>query len=271
MEIKKYQIGDVEISQISEIDAGEIIQGGLKDATPGAIKKIKWLSPDFADENGKLKATVNCFLIKSNGKNILIDTCNGNNKKRTDLPVWGNLKTDFLDNLPEIDIVCCTHLHFDHVGWNTKLVDGGWQPTFPNAKYLFVKEEYESWKTKPQEEIADDRAGFIDSVEPVVKAGLAKFIPKNYQIDENITLFPTPGHTPHHVSVIVKSKGQTAIISGDVLHHPCQINHPEWAAVADRYPELAIKTRKEFIKKVRNENALLLGSHFTKEIRIVQE
>src|SRR5439155_24920214 len=153
----KWTIGEVEIIQIIEIEAGKIIQDVLKDATPENIRKIPWLCPHFADEQGKLKAWVQSFLIKSDDKNILIDTCIGNDKPRTNILPWANLHTDFLRTFSDIgvpetdvDVVACTHLHIDHAGWNTKLEGGAWVPTFPNAKYLFAREEYEYWAKKPE-------------------------------------------------------------------------------------------------------------------------
>ncbi|MBI2641516.1 MBL fold metallo-hydrolase [Candidatus Roizmanbacteria bacterium] len=189
-----------------------------------------------ADEKGNLKAQVQSFLIKSGEKKILVDTCNGNSKPRRDLKEWSNLKTDFLTTLQEtgftfsdIDIVVCTHLHCDHVGWNTRWEGGVWIPTFSNAKYLFVKEEYDYWKQKPQKEIGDDKTAFDDSVFPIMNAG-------------------------------------RAIISGDVFHHPCQIARPEWMADGDTYPERALASRKKLLEEIADTNTLVIGSHFANPV-----
>lgn len=269
----RWKIGEVEIFQIVEMDDNELFSTFIPDAKPENIKEVKWLTPHFADKSGKLKTLVQSFLIKSQGKNILIDTCNGNGKERPNIPTWGNLKTDYLNRFSEInispkniDIIACTHFHFDHVGWNTKLVNGKWAPTFSNAKYLFSKEEYDYWIKKPTKEMIDDFNGIDDSVTPIVKAGLVKFIPDDYQIDENIKFIPTPGHTPHHISVVIESQGEKAIISGDVLHHPCQIVYPEWTTLADTNPEQTIKTRKKFLNEIVNTETLLVGSHFTNPV-----
>ncbi len=140
----KWTVGNIKIFQIIEIEAGKIIQSIIPDATPKNVKKMKWLIPSYADENGIFKALVQSFLIKSNGKYILVDTCNGNGKNRPNLLEWANLKIKFIEKLDpfgitpsDINYVVCTHLHFDHVGWNTFLVNGKWVPTFPNAKYIF--------------------------------------------------------------------------------------------------------------------------------------
>ena len=263
-----WQIGDVEITQILEMEDNQFFYSFIPEAKPKKIKEIKWLYPNYADGNGNLKGVVRSFLIKSGGKNILIDTCNGNGKDRPNMPTWGNLKTDFLEKLsrvipPEqIDFVVCTHLHFDHVGWNTKQENGKWVPTFPNAKYLFSREEYNYWIKKPEKEMIDDFNGLDDSVSPIVEAELALFVSDNFRLDKNISFIPTPGHTPHHVSVVVESQGQKAIITGDVAHHPCQIAYPEWTTGADTYPEQTIETRGKFLSEVKDKNILIIGTHF---------
>ena len=269
----KWKVGDVEIIQIVEMEGGELIQNSIPKATPENIKKIDWLYPNFADENGKLKALVQSFLVKSNGKNILVDACNGNGKNRPTCPDWGNLNTDFLRRLNEIgtresniNIVVCTHLHFDHVGWNTKLENGVFAPTFPNAKYLFVEEEYKYWHSKPEKEVDDDKFGFDDSVAPVVNANLAQFISSNHKIDQNIRLIPTPGHTPGHISIIIESNGKKAIISGDFIHHPCQFAHPQWSMSADALPEKAFETRRKMLDELAGTNTLFIGTHFANPV-----
>jgi len=273
MQNLKWQIGDVDIIQIIEIEGGKLIQSSIPEATPENIKKIDWLYPNFADENGKLKALVQTFLIKSDGKNILVDTCNGNHKNRPTCPDWGNLHSDFLNRLnnlgikeSDIDMVVCTHLHFDHVGWNTKLEDDVWVPTFPNAEYLFVKDEYKYWEQKPDKEVEDDKLAFDDSVSPIVKAGLSQLVNADYRTDNNIGFMSTPGHTPGHVSILIKSQGKRAIISGDFLHHPCQLEHPEWTMDADTLPDKALETRKRILEDIADTDTLLIGTHFAQPV-----
>ena len=275
----KWIIGEVEIVQVVEMEDNELFSTFIPEAKPEKVLGIEWLRPHFMDESGKLKALVQSFIIKSNGKNILIDTCNGNGKERPNMPTWGNLQTGFLKKIKDvginsesIDIVVCTHLHFDHVGWNTKLENRKWVPTFPNATYLLSKEEYEYWIKKPEKEMVDDFNGIDDSVTPIVKAGLAKFVADDYRIDENVRFIPTPGHTPHHISVVIESQGVKAIISGDVMHHPCQIAHQEWTTLADTYPDQTIETRKKFLNEIKNTDTLLIGSHFSNPVagKVVQ-
>jgi glyoxylase-like metal-dependent hydrolase (beta-lactamase superfamily II) len=265
-----WNIGSVKITSLVELEAGAIIQQGIPDATPEVVKKISWLRPHFADEEGNLKAVVQAFVIETDGKKILVDSCVGNGKRRTDLPEWNNLGTDFLSRLESagfprevIDIVLCTHLHCDHIGWNTMLVGGKWVPTFPNARYLFAKDEYEYWKGRPTAEIDDDRASFVDSVEPIFTAGLADLVSADHKLTDEVSLLPTPGHTPCHVSVMIKSGDKEAVITGDVMHHPCQMAHPEWKVLWDTDKEKARETRKKFLDQFADTEVLILGSHFS--------
>ncbi len=269
----KITVGNVEIQQLVEMEGGKLIQESIPEATPEAIKAMPWLIPDYADENGNFKALVQSFLISSNGKHILVDTGNGNGKNRPTCPDWGNLHTDFLKRFDEvgvkpeeIDIVVCTHLHFDHEGWNTKDENGTWVPTFPNAKYLFAKKDYDYWMSDPAKEVDDDKFAFKDSVMPIIDAGLAELIEPEYVIDENIRLIPTPGHTPGHMSVAIESEGKRALISGDFFHHACQLTHPEWTMAADSLPEVAFETRKKMFAMLADSDILLINTHFANPI-----
>lgn len=275
----RWTVGDVEIIQLIELEAGELIQSIIKEATPTRIREIPWLAPHFADEAGSLKALVQGFLIRSGANAILVDTCNGNDKRRTDVPQWGQLQTDFLSQLSstgtsvsDVRAVVCTHLHMDHVGWNTRWSGRIWVPTFPNADYIFSRPEYEYWSGKPAKEIADDKAAFDDSVLPIVNAGLARFVADDHNIDRSVRLIPTPGHTPGHVSVLIESRSDRAIISGDVLHHPCQIAHPTWSTDSDTFPDAATATRRRLLEELANSQTVLIGSHFANPVagRIVR-
>jgi glyoxylase-like metal-dependent hydrolase (beta-lactamase superfamily II) len=262
----RWLIGNIEVVQIVELDAGDIIQRVIPQATPDEVRSIDWLVPYFATREGALKGLVQSFLIRTADRNILIDTGNGNGKQRTDTPEWSDLQTGFLDRLADagadpddIDLVACTHLHQDHVGWNTISVAGSWQPTFPNARYLFAKREFDS---AADTEWEDDRAAFADSVRPVVDAGLCRLVGDSDTLAEGVRFTPSPGHTAAHVSVVIESEGQKAIISGDFLHHPVQIAHPEWASVGAAQPEIAAATRLRLLRKISEDASLLIGSHF---------
>lgn len=268
-----WQIGEVQIIQLVELVENKLFNSFITKATKENVKKINWLRPHFADEQGNLKANVQSFLVKSSGKNILVDTCNGNEKERPNVPEWSNLQTDFLSkfknigiDLGDIDFVICTHMHFDHVGWNTCRQNGQWIPTFSNAKYIFSKGEYEYWNQKPENEIVDDFNGIDDSITPIIEAGQALLVEDDYVIDQNIRLISTPGHTPHHVSIAIESDSQKATISGDVIHHPCQMVNPNWTTEADTYPEQTVATRERFLNEIKDTHILLVGSHFANPV-----
>ena len=166
-------------------------------------------------------------------RRIIVDTCLGNDKQDRRIPHWNDRDGPFLADLTDagfpaelIDTVLCTHLHVDHVGWNTMKVDGKWVPTFPRAKYLIGRIEYEHWSSV--QDRPDMQVILADSVSPIVDAGLATLVETTERICDEISLIPTIGHTPGHVSVMIESKGEQALITGDFMHHPCQIAHPEW-------------------------------------------
>lgn len=265
----RWQIGGVKITQIIEADASEIIQQGIPQATPDNILKIPWLQPNFADEKGNLKAQVGVFIVETSNSCIIIDTGVGNSKPRKNFPSWSNLKTNFLEKFKKagfsrdkVNYVLSTHMHFDHVGWNTMLVNDNWIPTFPKARYLFVENEFNYWKDFPAKEFEDDLEGIKDSVMPIFNAGLADLIPPDYSISDEISLIPTFGHTPGHVSVLIKSNGEQAVITGDVVYNPCQLAHPEWETPFNTDSQKATLSRKKLLEQFADDNTLLIGSHF---------
>ena len=270
MQSISWTIGDVKITSIIEIeDAGKVIQEGIPSATQENISQISWLKPDFADDEGNLKAFVQAFVVETKDYRIMVDPCVGNSKLRKSLPAWNNLQTNFLERLEmagckrgDIDRVFCTHLHFDHVGWNTMLQDGKWVPTFPRARHLIVEKEFNYWKGRPEREVEDDHTGVSDSVIPVFEAGLVDLIPEGRSISEEISLLPTFGHTPFHASVLIKSGGKQAVITGDVLHHPCQIAHPEWETLYDTDKEQARNSRRALLERFADTDTFIIGSHF---------
>lgn len=238
----------------------------LPEATREAVLPIKWLAPHFMDDEGRLIMSIHALILETPDRTIIVDTCLGNDKPRG-IPNWNMLQGPFLEDLVEagypretIDTVLCTHLHVDHVGWNTMLVDDKWVPTFPNARYLMAEKEYQYWTEEAdQGEYGDVIA---DSVLPVFDAGLVDLVPMDYQITDEICLEPTPGHTPGHVSVHIKSQGEEALITGDCFHHPCQIARPEWSSSADYNAEDGIVTRNSLLRKYTDEPILIIGTHF---------
>jgi glyoxylase-like metal-dependent hydrolase (beta-lactamase superfamily II) len=263
----KWTIGDVTVTKIVELE----VTGGsrflLPQATPEAVLPIAWLQPHFADENGRLRMSIHSFVVETPDRRIVIDTCLGNDKQGRRIPHWNDRDGPFLADLAaagfpaeSIDTVLCTHLHVDHVGWNTRLVDGKWVPTFPRAQYLMGRTEYEHWSTiKDRPDMANLLA---DSVTPIIEAGLATMVETNERISDEIRLIPTLGHTPGHVSVMIQSNGEQAMITGDFMHHPCQIAHPEWSTLADSDPDQGIETRRRMFQRLAGTPVLIIGTHF---------
>jgi len=268
--IKHWKIGDVEVARIVEINAFEDNMWMLlKDCTAEEVQQHKWLVPHFCTPAGMMLISFQCFVLRSRGKSVMIDTCIGSDRKR-EYDVFCNLHTTFLEDLtaagfpPEkIDTVLCTHLHFDHVGWNTKLVNGKWVPTFPQARYLFGQKEFDHWMHLKATGGDHDFEHLHDSIDPILEAGLADFIGPNHQVTDEVSLFPTPGHTPGHVSVLIRSGGQEAIITGDMMHHPIQLIEPGRHANFDMDKAQGARTRREFVDRVADQNVLVIGSHFT--------
>jgi glyoxylase-like metal-dependent hydrolase (beta-lactamase superfamily II) len=227
------------------------------------------LTPDFVDEDGQLRGLVQAFVIMITDQVIIVDPGVGNGKERSAVPGWDNLHTDFLDRLRAADValdtvnyVINTHLHFDHVGWHTSLVDGAWQPSFAAARYVMSREEFRYWQSGPEKEIADQHAGFADSVLPVYEAGLVDLVADDHVVCDGVRLVPSPGHTPHHVCVMIESRGQSAVFAGDVMHHPCQIAYPDWGASSDFNPDQARASRSDVLKRCAESDTLLIGAHF---------
>ncbi|MEM9131340.1 MAG: MBL fold metallo-hydrolase [Actinomycetota bacterium] len=261
-----WTIGDVRITSVIEVDQHWKWAWLLPDVEPDDVDAMPWLRPHFVDEKGKLILRIQALVVESHDQRILVDTCVGNDKERT-TPLFDRLSTTFLDDLtaagfpPEsIDQVVCTHLHVDHVGWNTRLVDGDWVPTFPNALYLFGRAEYEYWATAEDAAAYGDVMG--DSVAPVVDAGLALMVDSDHLLTPEVQLEPTPGHTPGHVSVRISSVGSTAVITGDMLHHPIQIARPSLCSSADVDAPCAAATRRAAFRRWADSDALVIGSHF---------
>lgn len=261
-----WQIGNAKITQIIELEDCQGLQEALPDATNENLLKISWLKPNFIDNEGNFKSQISAFVIESMGSFVLVDTGVGNNKDRSDFPFWSNLKTVFLERLKQagfanINFLISTHLHLDHVGWNTIFVDGKWIPTFPNARYLMVDKEFNYWKQLPSSELRADCEGIEDSVLPIYDAGLVDLIPSDFSITDEVSLIPTPGHTPGHVSILIQSNGRQAAITGDTMHHPCQVAHPEWETI-DTDREQANKSRRALLEQFADTNTLFIGSHF---------
>ena len=263
-----WKIGDVTVTRIVEMETSGGTRFLLPQATYEAIRDIPWLTPHFAEESGKLKMSIHALVVETPTRRIIVDTCIGNDKQR-EMEPWSNLQTTFLTDLkaagfaPDtIDTVLCTHLHVDHVGWNTTLVDGRWVPTFPKARYLIGRAEYDYWRG--EEEGVEDTAKsyFHDSVKPVWDAGLVDLVETDHKVCDEVSLEPTLGHTPGHVSIRIRSKGEEALITGDFTHHPCQMARPEWAAEVDYDKAASTETRRRVYGALAGTRTLVIGTHF---------
>jgi glyoxylase-like metal-dependent hydrolase (beta-lactamase superfamily II) len=263
-----WKIGAIEITPVIELE----IAGGTRFILPQAsreeVLKIGWLQPHFADPEGRLKMAVQSFLVKTPTQRIIVDTGLGNDKQGRGIPGWNELHTPFLRDIaargfaPEtIDAVVCTHLHVDHVGWNTRLVDERWVPTFPNARYIWSGKEYEYWHAHREDEHVAPL--YADSLEPIVNAGLVEFVESDHRFSPEIHFVPTAGHSPAHMSIAIESEGQSAILLGDVFHHPCQIAHLDWATPIDTSRRQSTDTRRVMCERLAGTKTLAIGGHFT--------
>lgn len=279
MGINRWTVGDVIITRIDEIetpglDPEMILYGTSREHVLG----FSWLTPNYADAEGALIYSVHAFVVETSGKRIIVDTCIGNHKVRN-LPNFNQLDEPFLDRLAaagyqpdDIDFVLCTHLHVDHVGWNTRLVDGTWVPTFPNARYLFGRVEWSHWQNDSHGlgDVFEEHAHAIldvprvveDSIRPIIDAELHDLVEADHHITGEVELFSTPGHTPGHVSVRIRSRGKEAIITGDMIHHPLQVADPSVGSWTDFNRGLARSTRTEFLASIADQPTLVLGTHF---------
>ena len=254
------------ITPVVEVEAKTspkfLFRGLDKNGVREVATRAPWLDGTFVDDGGYLLQRVQCLVIDIDGTRIAVDTCVGNDKARSN-PGWDHLQLPFLADLtaagfpPEsIDAVICTHLHVDHVGWNTTLVDGRWQPTFPNARYVFAAPEFEYWQATSYPD-GDDIFG--DSVAPV--ADQADLVPVDHRLDTGIRLDPTPGHTPGHVSVVIESQGEQAVITGDMIHTPVQVADLSLSSAFDYDGAAAADTRRDFLARYA-DGALVIGTHW---------
>ena len=261
-----WQVGRVKITSVEEmqlpIPAGA--EMFMPQATAAELRKSAWLYPHFVGEDDTLKLTIQALLVEAPGLRLVVDTCVGNDKQRG-VP-FGGLSTNFLKDMEglgwtrdNVDAVVCTHLHVDHVGWNTMLVDGQWVPTFPNARYLIGKREFEFWSAEKEEETQQILS---DSVRPILDAGLAELVELDHRISPDIRLVPSTGHTPGHVSVMIESNGESAVITGDMSHHPCQLAHPDWSPMFDSDREASAATRARLFAEWADKPILVIGTHY---------
>jgi glyoxylase-like metal-dependent hydrolase (beta-lactamase superfamily II) len=262
----RLNVGDIEVQSVVEYQDGFRSPAQIfKEATDEAMAEFRPLLEPWALDpaTGLMIFNFQSYLVRTPNHTVLIDTCIGCGKTMPRMAEWHQREDDtWLRNLrsagvqpEEIDYVFCTHLHVDHCGWNTQLKDGRWTPTFPNAKYVFARPEYE----------ASERGGsdtYKENVLPIMEAGQALLVDVDHAVDDHLWLQPTPGHTPGHVAVSLASNGAHASMCGDLIHTPLQCLLPEWSPVFDSDKEQARQTRRAYLEERCEAGDLMLTAHF---------
>jgi len=228
-----------------------------------------WLQPTFVDADDRLVLCIQSFVIKTPRYNILIDACVGNHKPRPTRPFWNMLNSDRFEKglatasltFNDIDYVMCTHLHTDHVGWNTRLENGRWVPTFPKATYIMADRELAHW-TQREKENPQSVPWITDSVLPIVAAKRVKLVKSDFVFDDQIQFIPTPGHTIDHYSVLLGRPGANVLITGDMIHSPLQGKYPELDMMSDYDSAQAGQTRRKIFDQFCEEPTVMCATHF---------
>ncbi len=270
------QLGRMRVHKVHEMDSPVPLLGQLPGTTSADLQRLMtWYDqPDEINadpETSLMTFSVHSWVIELDGKTILIDTCCGNHKTR-DLPEVNQLNTDYLGNLrragfaPEdIDMVMCTHLHFDHVGWNTRLESGKWVPTFPKARYVFGRRDFEYFRTDPEGEGLHN-AAFVDSIVPVMEAGQGDIVEEDSvahrEIGNGVWLEPAFGHSPGCCTVNAQADGPPGIFWGDVIHHPVQLIRHDLPFAFDTDGVAACNVRKSTMDRLADTDTLCFPAHF---------
>ena len=268
------RIGEFELLRVVESEgpllaAAEFLPG----STPETFAQhAHWLQPRHVDPaTGQLILCIQSYVVRTARYTILVDACVGNDKNRAQHRIaWHMQKWPYLEEMrkagvtPEqVDFVLCTHLHTDHVGWNTQLKDGRWVPTFPKAKYIFAKQEYAFWEARHRQLGATGQAlAFADSVLPIVEAKRAVLVEMDHEIDKGVWFEPAPGHTAGNVVVNVRSGAGHAVLTGDVIHHPIQLVRPDWSSRACEDREQSHRTRRALLERYADTETLFAPAHF---------
>jgi len=264
-------VGPLEVSRVEEartfFDAGMFFPDLPRDAP---ARYASWLAPYFDIEAHRFPCIFQSFVVRHRKTTILIDTCIGNDKERPDFQLAHRLNNPYLDRLraancrPEdVDIVLCTHFHVDHVGWNTRLDNGRWVPTFPNARYIFSRDEYARYAPENRAAAPPPFLDiFEDSVLPVIQSGQAEFISGEQAVHELLTVFPAPGHTPGHIAIRAGRAHDTGVFLGDIIHNPIQIAQPDLNSSFCEDGEQARATRRKLLEEAAERQQLLIPGHF---------
>jgi glyoxylase-like metal-dependent hydrolase (beta-lactamase superfamily II) len=269
--MSRWQLGDVTIDRVVELERPLFPPSVLypTSRTDAVARHRDWLTPHLMDADGHLVLAFHSWVVRTPRRTIVVDTCSGNDKPRPQKPRYDRKQWPYLERLaaigvrPEqVDAVVCTHLHVDHVGWNTRLVDGRWTPTFPNARYLFVRAEWEFWREEYRRPAFTDDPFHEDSILPVIEAGQVDLVEGAHALDDAVWLEPTPGHTPGHTAVRVRGGGRDAVMSGDLMHTALQCAEPDWSSCFCVDPEASRRTRRAFLERYADTDTLVMPAHF---------
>jgi glyoxylase-like metal-dependent hydrolase (beta-lactamase superfamily II) len=264
-----FKAGDMTFHRIIEqegpfMKALDMIAG----LTPELLAENRsWLKPAALDDDDVLRICIQSYVVKTPHHTILVDSCLGNDKPRPSRPAW-NMKTDDTYmralaaagvSVDDIDYVFCTHLHVDHVGWNTRLENGRWVPTFPKARYVFARQELDYWTA---ENAKKENPVYVDSVLPVVEAGRSEAVGNEHALGDHVRLLPTPGHTPGHVAIRFGKGADEAVVTGDLMHSPLQTRYPELSVNFDVDKVQSAKSRRSLLERYCDTRTLCCTAHF---------
>jgi glyoxylase-like metal-dependent hydrolase (beta-lactamase superfamily II) len=266
-------VGDARLDRVVDVERFELALGWLfPDADPGALAEHRhWLDPRYM-QGEALALSIHSVVLRVAGRVILIDTCVGEHKPRPRQSRWHEREnTPYLARLgalgiapDNVDLVFCTHLHADHVGWNTRLKNGRWAPTFPNARYLIGRTELAHWEATLKTESAAmvNHGSYADSVLPVIEAGRVDLVEGEHEVLDGLSVRSLPGHTPGQVGLSLRRQEQGCLIVGDAIHHPVQLVRPDWSSGLCADPAMARQTRRAFLNEVADRGDWLVPMHF---------
>jgi glyoxylase-like metal-dependent hydrolase (beta-lactamase superfamily II) len=263
-------IGDIRVARVVENEgAFSPVDFLLPGFTPELLKEHSWLQPGFVDPENRVMMSFHSYVLRTPHHTILVDGCVGNGKERPARPMWHRQEGPYLDRLAaagvrpeEIDVVFCTHLHADHVGWNTRLRDGRWVPTFPNARYVFSRKEYDHWEGLHRAGEKPNHDSFADSVLPVMEFKQADLVASDHEIESGIHLEAAYGHTPGTCLLHVKNRGAHGVFTGDVIHTPVQLADPSLSSRFCSDAAQSAATRRALCERYAETATTLYTGHF---------
>ncbi|MBB3979546.1 glyoxylase-like metal-dependent hydrolase (beta-lactamase superfamily II) [Rhizobium azooxidifex] len=267
------RIGNAEVLRVEEYHGlGFPPKAFLPDWDARLVDKhLHWMVPDhYAPNEGRLVGSIHSWVIKLPNLTVLVDTCSGNHKHRPDSPFFSMMNSPYLENLTaagvdpdDVDFVFCTHLHIDHAGWNTRLLDGRWVPTFRNAKYVVSRGEFERLVGEGSPS-ADHLNLIADTIQPILESDQWLLIDAPFQLCDELYIETSPGHTSAHCHVTLSSGNEKAVFSGDIIHHPIQVYFPSWNSAACEAPEQAVPTRIGVLENLSETGTWLMPVHFAR-------